>query len=85
MPEDLVVDLPDTGDSVEVEIEPLEAAPGEEAMEAPEEEHLEYSKKVKRRIDKLTKKAREMERQFETWTKGTLPNTETGLPHNRNR
>jgi hypothetical protein len=63
MPEDLVVDLPDTGDSVEVEIEPLEAAPGEEAMEAPEEEHLEYSKKVKRRIDKLTKKAREMERQ----------------------
>lgn len=59
--EELVVDIPDSGESVDVEVEPLELT--SEDTENPEEEHLEYSKKVKRRIDKLTKKAREMERQ----------------------
>jgi len=64
--EDLVVDIPDTGQAVEVEIEPLELTSEDSkgvGSGEPEEEHLEYSKKVKRRIDKLTKKAREMERQ----------------------
>ena len=61
--EDLVVDIPDTGDSIDVVVEPLELDSEESGTEVPEEEHLEYSKKVKRRIDKLTKKSREMERQ----------------------
>jgi len=61
--EELVVDIPDSGQSVDVEVEPLELNPEDADNENPEEEHLEYSKKVKRRIDKLTKKAREMERQ----------------------
>jgi len=60
---ELVVDIPDTGPAVDVEIEPRELSPEEERDAHPEEEHLEYSKKVKRRIDKLTKKAHEMERQ----------------------
>ena len=61
--EELVVDIPDSGQSVDVEVEPLELTSEDTDTENPEEEHLEYSKKVKRRIDKLTKKAREMERQ----------------------
>ena len=61
--EELVVDIPDSGESVDVEVEPLELTSEDTDTENPEEEHLEYSKKVKRRIDKLTKKAREMERQ----------------------
>ena len=61
--EELVVDIPDSGQSVDVEVEPLELNPEDADNENPEEEHLEYSRKVKRRIDKLTKKAREMERQ----------------------
>ena len=63
--EELFVDIPDSGQSVDVEVEPLELSPDDPDVgtENPEEEHLEYSKKVKRRIDKLTKKAREMERQ----------------------
>ena len=63
--EELFVDIPDSGQSVDVEVEPLELSPDDPdgGTENPEEEHLEYSKKVKRRIDKLTKKAREMERQ----------------------
>ena len=63
--EELFVDIPDSGQSIDVEIEPLELSPDDPGFgtENPDEEHLEYSKKVKRRIDKLTKKAREMERQ----------------------
>jgi hypothetical protein len=61
--EELVVDIPDSGESVDVEVEPLELTSEDTDTENPEEEHLEYSRKVKRRIDKLTKKAREMERQ----------------------
>jgi cell division protein FtsB len=63
--EELFVDIPNSGQSVDVEVEPLELSPDDPdgGTENPEEEHLEYSKKVKRRIDKLTKKAREMERQ----------------------
>ena len=60
--EELIVDIPDSGPSVDVEVDPLELNPESTDNESPEE-HLEYSKKVKRRIDKLTKKAREMERQ----------------------
>jgi hypothetical protein len=62
---ELFVDIPDSGQSIDVEIEPLELSPDDPGFgtENPDEEHLEYSKKVKRRIDKLTKKAREMERQ----------------------
>jgi hypothetical protein len=63
--EELFVDIPNSGQSINVEIEPLELSPDDPGFgtENPDEEHLEYSKKVKRRIDKLTKKAREMERQ----------------------
>jgi type II secretory pathway pseudopilin PulG len=61
--EELIVDIPNSGQSVDVEVDPLELSPEDADNENPEEEHLEYSKKVKRRIDKLTKKAREMERQ----------------------
>jgi len=60
--EELIVDIPDSGPSVEVEVDPLESDL-ESTDNENSEEHLEYSKKVKRRIDKLTKKAREMERQ----------------------
>ena len=60
--EDLVVDLPNEGEEVTVE---LEEAPSEElqADHADQEEHEVYSKKVKKRIDKLTHKVREAERQ----------------------
>ena len=60
--EELVVDLPETGPEIDVEVEDsgdVEASSGED------QEHLEYSKKVQKRIDKLTKKAREAERQQE--------------------
>ena len=68
MPEqdELVVDLPDTGEEVDVEVK--EAAPDETveiSEDIEDEEHVDYSKKVQRRIDKLTKKAREAERQQE--------------------
>jgi type II secretory pathway pseudopilin PulG len=63
--EELFVDIPDSGQSVDVEIEPLELSPDDPdfGTENSDEEHLDYSKKVKRRIDRLTKKARESERQ----------------------
>ena len=57
---DLVVDLPDSGDTVDIVLE----APPEEEKEG-SAEHEDYSKNVRRRIDKLTKKAREAERQQE--------------------
>ena len=61
--EELTVDLPDSGKQIEVEIEPLEEEVSTEASS--DEEHEHYSKNVQRRIDKLTKKAREAERQQE--------------------
>lgn len=60
--EELVVDIPNEGEEVTVE---LEEAPSEElqAEQEDSEEHEVYSKKVKKRIDKLTHKVREAERQ----------------------
>ena len=66
---DLFVDLPDTGTQIDVEIEDPKEDSEEysqnSSVEAPSEEHESYSKGVKKRIDKLTKKAREAERQQE--------------------
>ena len=67
--EELIVDIPNTGSSVDVEIE----GPGvlNSGADDPDDsddgdgEHADYSKKVKRRIDRLTKKTREAERQQE--------------------
>ena len=61
--EELIVDIPSEGQSVSVEVEPstLNTEAGAEVENV--EEHEDYSKKVKRRIDKLTKKVREAERQ----------------------
>ena len=66
MPEqdELTVDLPSEGQSVSVDVEAQEEISGDQEVRA-ETEHEDYSKKVKRRIDKLTKKAREAERQQE--------------------
>ena len=66
MPEqdELTVDLPSEGQSVSVDVEAQEEVSGGPGVRA-ETEHEDYSKKVKRRIDKLTKKAREAERQQE--------------------
>ena len=62
--EELVIDIPDSGQSLDVEVEPFATDPDAFDVEGSDgEEHLEYSKKVQRRIDKLTKKTREMERQ----------------------
>ena len=60
--EEFVVDIPNEGEEVTVE---LEEAPSEElqAEQEDSEEHEVYSKKVKKRIDKLTHKVREAERQ----------------------
>jgi len=58
-PEQNTVDLPSEGQTVAVEID-------KDAISAVEEnsgEHEDYSAKVQKRIDKLTKKAREAERQ----------------------
>ena len=60
--EELVVDLPETGPEIDVEVEDTDDV---EASSGEDQEHLEYSKKVQKRIDKLTKKAREAERQQE--------------------
>ena len=70
MPEidDEMVDVPTEGKSVTVEvnkddmpgsIEPVDAS----SEDSDDDEHLDYSKNVKKRIDKLTRKAREAERQ----------------------
>ena len=70
MPEidDEMVDVPTEGKSVTVEvnkddmpgsIEPVAAS----TEDSDDDEHLDYSKNVKKRIDKLTRKAREAERQ----------------------
>ena len=70
MPEidDEMVDVPTEGKSVTVEvnkddmpgsIEPVSAS----TEDSDDDEHLDYSKNVQKRIDKLTRKAREAERQ----------------------
>lgn len=61
--EELIVDIPSEGQSVSVEVEPSTLNTEAEVEVENVEEHEDYSKKVKRRIDKLTKKVREAERQ----------------------
>jgi len=62
--DELVVDIPETASSVDVVVEdPPEIEVSGQEPEESSPEHEEYSKKVKRRIDRLTKKAREAERQ----------------------
>ena len=63
--EELAVDLPTSGEDVEVEVTASSEENTEEEQNETEssEEHENYSKNVKKRIDKLTKKAREAERQ----------------------
>ena len=63
--DELVVDLPSDGNDVTVEIDPLEVESAEVVLDSNDTEHEVYSKKVQRRIDSLTKKAREAERQQE--------------------
>jgi len=71
MPEqdqELVVDIPNEGPSVSVTVDKavVEEVPQQgTSKDVESEEHEDYSKKVKRRIDRLTKKAREAERQQE--------------------
>ena len=60
-PEPNTVDLPSEGQAVSVEIDKEDVGLSEEASSS--EEHEEYSSKVQKRIDKLTRKAREAERQ----------------------
>jgi len=66
--EEEMVDVPTEGKSITVEvnkdetprsIEPVDAS----SEDSDDDEHLDYSKNVKKRIDKLTRKAREAERQ----------------------
>ena len=61
-PEQNTVDLPSEGQSVAVEID-KDAISADSAVEENSGEHEDYSAKVQKRIDKLTKKAREAERQ----------------------
>ena len=63
--DELVVDLPSDGADVTVEIDPLTVESAEVILDSKDTEHEVYSKKVQRRIDSLTKKAREAERQQE--------------------
>jgi|TARA_R100000093_G_scaffold29278_1_gene16070 hypothetical protein len=60
--QDLTVDLPSEGDDVAVEVDESGASEVE-AVAEDSEEHEAYSKKVQKRIDKLTHKVREAERQ----------------------
>jgi len=59
-PEEATVDLPSEGKSVSVEIDKDDVSAIEQEDSG---EHEDYSAKVQKRIDKLTKKAREAERQ----------------------
>lgn len=52
-------------ESQEVEIDEVSDSSEEKALSAQEDEHEEYSQSVKKRIDRLTKKMREAERQRE--------------------
>ena len=62
--EEATVDLPSEGQDISVSVEAPEASTEGQVVHA-ETEHEDYSKKVKKRIDRLTKKAREAERQQE--------------------
>ena len=55
-----LIDLPSEGKSVDVEVA---ASVAQEAGGSEEGEHEEYSQKVQKRIDKMTRKLREAERQ----------------------
>lgn len=72
--EDLVVDIPTEGATVSVTLDESVSKEGKKTKEPVQsnsgddedsEEHEDYSKKVRRRIDRLTKKTREAERQQE--------------------
>jgi len=67
--DDLTVDIPNSGKEIDVEVDVIvgddTSEDGGLGAEASGEEHESYSKNVKKRIDKLTKKAREAERQQE--------------------
>ena len=56
-PNETLIDLPSEGAAVDVEINSSQSISSEEV------EHEEYSQKVQKRIDKLTRKVREAERQ----------------------
>ena len=58
-----LIDLPTEGNSVDVEVAPLASQETAPAVPAGEGEHEEYSQKVQKRIDKMTRKLREAERQ----------------------
>ena len=55
-----LIDLPTEGNSVDVEVDP---SASQETAPVGEGEHEEYSQKVQKRIDKMTRKLREAERQ----------------------
>jgi hypothetical protein len=65
--EDEMVDVPTEGKSIIVEVNkdemPGSIEPVDASSEDSDDEHLDYSKNVQKRIDKLTRKAREAERQ----------------------
>jgi len=61
--EELVVDIPSEGNDVAVEVDSSASTEISETFAV--EEHEDYSKKVQKRIDKLTHKVREAERQQE--------------------
>ena len=67
--DDLTVDIPTAGREIDVEVDVVveedSSENGDLTVESSGEEHESYSKNVKKRIDKLTKKAREAERQQE--------------------
>ena len=65
MPEidDEMVDVPTEGKSVTVEVNKDDMPVAASTEDSDDDEHLDYSKNVKKRIDKLTRKAREAERQ----------------------
>ena len=62
--EEATVDPPSEGQDIAVNVDAPIAAPENQEVNV-ETEHEDYSKKVKKRIDRLTKKAREAERQQE--------------------
>ena len=65
MPEidDEMVDVPTEGKSVTVEVNKDDMPVAASTEDSDDDEHLDYSKNVQKRIDKLTRKAREAERQ----------------------
>ena len=68
--EEEMVDVPSEGKSIAVEVNKDEMPENIESVSASakdsdDDEHLDYSKNVQKRIDKLTRKAREAERQQE--------------------